>query len=111
MRRCAIRHHAAAELPGSVARAEIFDESALDNPLISRRLGGTALDIWHKYPTVPGPTAPANVPFHQLDNGVMTPPVSGWTEGVFDARVKVVADNIERIAHGEEPMNGIAAHA
>jgi phosphoglycerate dehydrogenase-like enzyme len=37
----------------------------------------------------------------------MTPHVSGWTEGMLAARAKLIADNIERIARGEPPLNAI----
>lgn len=95
----------------NVARAEVFDERALYDALISRRIGGAALDVWYHYPTAPGPAAPANLPFHELDNIIMTPHVSGWTKGMLDARVKVIAENIERIARGEEPVNAVVAGA
>jgi phosphoglycerate dehydrogenase-like enzyme len=91
----------------NVARAEIFDESALYEALASRRLGGAALDVWYRYPAMPGPTAPANLPFGELDNVIMTPHVSGWTEGMLDARAHVIADNIARAARGEQPINAI----
>jgi phosphoglycerate dehydrogenase-like enzyme len=38
----------------------------------------------------------------------MTPHVSGWTEGMLQARAKLIADNIERIARGQPPLNVIA---
>ena len=44
-------------------------------------------------------------PFHELGNVIMTPHVSGWTEGMLDARAKLIADNIERTARGELPLN------
>jgi hypothetical protein len=34
--------------------------------------------------------------------------VSGWTEGMLDARASVIAQNIERTAHGEAPLNAVA---
>jgi len=36
-------------------------------------------------PREPGPTAPATRPFHELPNVLMTPHVSGWTDGMLDA--------------------------
>jgi phosphoglycerate dehydrogenase-like enzyme len=39
---------------------------------------------------------------------LMTPHVSGWTEGMLDARAAVIAGNIERIARGEAPVNLVA---
>jgi phosphoglycerate dehydrogenase-like enzyme len=92
----------------NVARAEIFDEAALYEALASRRLAGAALDVWYRYPLTPGPAAPANLPFGELDNVIMTPHVSGWTEGMLDARARVIADNIARTARGERPINAIS---
>lgn len=89
----------------NVARAKIFDETALYEALASRRLAGAALDVWYRYPSLPGPTAPARLPFGELDNVIMTPHVSGWTEGMLKARAHVIADNIARAARGEQPIN------
>ena len=65
----------------NVARAEIFDEAALYDALSSGRIAGAALDVWYRYPTSSEPTLPATLPFHTLGNVMMTPHVSGWTEG------------------------------
>jgi phosphoglycerate dehydrogenase-like enzyme len=92
----------------NVARAEVVDEEALYRALASRRIAGAALDVWYRYPTAPGPTRPANQPFHELDNVLMTPHISGWTEGMLRARSKLIADNIARTATGIPPLNLIA---
>jgi len=92
----------------NVARAEIVDEDALHRALAERRLGGAALDVWYRYPTAAGPTPPARRPFHELPNVLMTPHVSGWTEGMLAARAGLIADNLHRIARGEPPANLIA---
>jgi transcriptional regulator with XRE-family HTH domain len=42
-------------------------------------------------------------------NVLMTPHVSGWTEGMLEARARLIANNIRRTAHGEPPLHGIAA--
>ena len=91
----------------NVARAEIIDEGALYRALSEDKLAGAALDVWYRYPTSPGPTMPANQPFHELANVILTPHVSGWTEGMLEARAKVIAGNIERTARGERPLNEI----
>jgi len=91
----------------NVARAEIVEAAALYQALASGGLAGAALDVWYRYPTDAGPTPPANQPFHELGNVIMTPHVSGWTEGMLDARAKVIADNIVRTARGEPPLNAI----
>lgn len=91
----------------NVARAEIFDETALYDALASRRIAGAALDVWYRYPSSAGPSLPATQPFHELENVIMTPHVSGWTEGMIDARARLIADNIARIGRGERPLNAI----
>lgn len=91
----------------NVARAEIVDETALYRALASRRIAGAALDVWYRYPVAPGPILPATQPFHELDNVIMTPHVSGWTEGMIDARAALIAGNVERTARGERPVNEI----
>ena len=89
----------------NVARGEIIDEDALYRALQERRIAGAALDVWYRYPKEPGPTFPARRPFHELPNVLMTPHVSGWTEGMLEARAKLIAENIERTARGEPPLN------
>jgi len=89
----------------NVARAEIVDEEALYRALADRRIAGAVLDVWYQYPAGLGPTLPASQPFHELPNVLMTPHVSGWTEGMLEARASVIADNIQRVARGEPPLN------
>jgi phosphoglycerate dehydrogenase-like enzyme len=89
----------------NVSRAEIVDEHALYRALAERTIAGAALDVWYRYPTGAGPTRPAHEPFHELPNVLMTPHVSGWTEGMLEARAKLIAENIHRTARGEPPVN------
>lgn len=89
----------------NVARAEICEEKALYQALKSGGIAGAALDVWYRYPTSSGPVLPATQPFHQLANVIMTPHASGWTEGMLEARAKLIAENIERTARGEPPLN------
>jgi phosphoglycerate dehydrogenase-like enzyme len=91
----------------NVARAEIFDETALHDALASGRIAGAALDVWYRYPTSAAPTWPGTLPFHELPNVLMTPHVSGWTEGMIEARSRLIAENIARTARGEPPLNAI----
>jgi phosphoglycerate dehydrogenase-like enzyme len=89
----------------NVARAEIIDEDALYHALSRRAIAGAALDVWYRYPREPGKAAPATRPFHELPNVLMTPHVSGWTDGMLDARARLIAENIRRITVGEAPLN------
>jgi phosphoglycerate dehydrogenase-like enzyme len=92
----------------NVARAEIIDEAALYRALREGTIAGAALDVWYRYPAESGPTFPARHPFHELPNVLMTPHVSGWTEGMLEARATLIAGNIHRAARGEPPVNLIA---
>jgi len=89
----------------NVARAEIVDEEALYRALAEKTIAGAALDVWYRYPSGDGPTLPARHAFHELPNVLMTPHVSGWSEGTLEARAKLIAENIHRTARGERPVN------
>jgi len=89
----------------NVARAEIIEEEVLYRALAERRIAGAALDVWYRYPMGPAPTLPSRLPFHELPNVLMTPHVSGWTEGMLEARARLIAENIQRTTRGEPPVN------
>jgi phosphoglycerate dehydrogenase-like enzyme len=89
----------------NVARAEIVNEEALYRALAQKTIAGAVLDVWYRYPTVAGPTFPSGQAFHELPNVLMTPHVSGWTEGTLEARATLMAENIHRVARGEPPLN------
>ncbi len=91
----------------NVARGEIVDEDALYAALAGRRIAAAALDVWYRYPSSPGPAPPARRAFHELPNVLMTPHVSGWTDGMLEARARLIAENIQRAARGEPPVNRI----
>jgi phosphoglycerate dehydrogenase-like enzyme len=89
----------------NVARAEIVDGAALYRALADGRLAGAALDVWYRYPKDERPTLPAEQPFHELPNVLMTPHMSGGTQGTIQSRAALVASNIDRVARGETPLN------
>jgi phosphoglycerate dehydrogenase-like enzyme len=93
----------------NVARAEIVEQRALYAALAEGRLAGAALDVWYRYPTTCGHALPSAAPFNELDNVIMTPHVSGWTQGMLEARAAVIAENIARIARREPPLHAIAS--
>jgi phosphoglycerate dehydrogenase-like enzyme len=95
----------------NVARAEIVDEDALYQTLRRGAIAGAILDVWYRYPAGPGPTLPSRLPFHELGNVLMTPHVSGWTDGMLEARAEVIAENIRRVARGGPPLHLVATGA
>jgi len=54
---------------------------------------------------------PATEPFHALDNVLLTPHISGWTEGTLAARAELIAENIARAVRGEAARNRVVPHA
>jgi phosphoglycerate dehydrogenase-like enzyme len=92
----------------NVARGPIVDEDALYQALSNRTIRGAVLDTWYRYPGPGDPDVqPSRHPFHELDNVVMTPHCSGWTEGLMERRFAVIADNIERLRDGRALLNQV----
>jgi phosphoglycerate dehydrogenase-like enzyme len=92
----------------NVARGPIVDEDALYQTLSARTIRGAVLDTWYRYPGPGDPDVqPSRHPFHELDNVVMTPHCSGWTEGLMERRFAVIADNIERLRAGRPLLNQV----
>ena len=90
----------------NVGRGKVIDETALFAALQQRRIGGAVIDTWYRYPAGPGAQAqPGNLPFHELDNIVMTPHMAGWTHGTITRRQHSMADNINRLARGTPLRN------
>jgi phosphoglycerate dehydrogenase-like enzyme len=92
----------------NVARGEIVDEQALYQALSNRSIAGAAIDVWYHYPRDGNSVAPSTAPFHLLDNIIMTPHSSGWTDYVLEARFRDIAANIDRLARGEPLVNVIS---
>ena len=92
----------------NVARGAIVDERALFEALRARRIGGAVLDTWYRYPSAAEPAVrPASLPFDELENVIMTPHCSGWTEGLMPRRFALIADNLERLQSGRPLLNQV----
>ncbi len=60
------------------------------------------LDVWTRYPEPGDPDVrPSAHAFHELDNVIMTPHASAWTDGLIERRWTAIAENIARLARGE----------
>lgn len=92
-----------------VGRSETVDEHALFEACRDRRIAGAGIDVWWIYPPTAayasggGACLPSRFPFQDLDNVVMTPHSSGWTEEAREAQVDFVVANIQRVVRGEPP--------
>jgi phosphoglycerate dehydrogenase-like enzyme len=95
----------------NVARGAIIDELALYQVLTERRIGGAIIDVWYRYPPqgTPNGPRPSAYPFHELDNVLMTPHASAWTDGLLPRRNRAVAMNLNRLARGETLVNVVRA--
>lgn len=92
----------------NVARGPIADEDALFEALRDGTIGGAVLDTWYRYPEPGDPAVrPSRHPFQELDNVVMTPHCSGWTQGLMARRFRVIIDNIERLQDGRPLINQV----
>lgn len=92
----------------NVARGPVVDEDALFEVLKSQKIGGAALDTWYHYPTPDNvDVKPSRHPFQDLDNVIMTPHCSGWTEGLIGRRFAVIIDNVERLRDGRDLVNQV----
>lgn len=90
----------------NVGRGPVIDETALYAALKERRIGGAIIDTWYVYPGGANQTAhPASLPFHTLDNCVLTPHMSGWTDGTVRRRQETMAENIRRLVASTPLIN------
>lgn len=90
----------------NVARGVIIDESALYHALDSQRIAGALIDTWYHYPRQgEDHRKPASLPFHELDNLIMTPHASAWTHNLTARRCQGIAENLNRLARGEALIN------
>ncbi|WP_210514338.1 2-hydroxyacid dehydrogenase [Thalassospira sp. ER-Se-21-Dark] len=92
----------------NVGRGGVVDEEALFKALKDGLIEHAFIDTWYQYPTAPdAETFPSRLPFQELSNVTMTPHMSGWTHGTIDRRTQTMAENINLIGQGKEPINRI----
>lgn len=99
----------------NVGRAKIIDEKALYEALRDHKIHSAALDVWYNYPksdAMRPMTFPANYPFHQLDNVILSPHHSAAAiDKEHDrARARELARMINIAAEGQ-PMPSLVDQA
>lgn len=90
----------------NIGRASVIDQYALYDALKSGRLHGAASDVWYHYPSTEAErtnTAPADVPFHELDNMVMSPHRAGGggNDEIELMRMTAIAECLNLASRGE----------
>jgi phosphoglycerate dehydrogenase-like enzyme len=91
----------------NISRAQIIDEQALYDALKEKRIYGAGIDVWWRYPSEwrGKATPPSDVPFHELDNIVISPHRAAYSEPVQRELFLFAAKNILRFIQGETPHN------
>lgn len=91
----------------NISRGPIVDELALYEALKEKRIHGAGLDVWWRYPSKWRGTAipPADIPFHELDNVVISPHRAAYSENIRSELNQFAGENILRFVRGETPLN------
>jgi phosphoglycerate dehydrogenase-like enzyme len=92
----------------NVGRGPLIEEQALYDALAGGGIRAAAIDVWYRYPSRDGISAPSDLPFGELPNILMTPHSSGVTTDTFAGRADDIADNIGRLQRGETLRNVVA---
>jgi phosphoglycerate dehydrogenase-like enzyme len=90
----------------NVARGRIIDQAALYNALAKKVIAGAAIDVWYTYqPDVDesGHKYPYELPFHTLDNILLSPHRAASPFDDLD-RWDEVVENITRFAQGRRAL-------
>lgn len=93
----------------NVARGSIINEEDLYNALKHKEIGGAIIDTWFKYPNSKANNKfkPSKFNFNKIDNVVMTPHISAWSEGMIKRRAKIISENINRLYVKKKLINEI----
>lgn len=91
----------------NIARGGIINEKDLYNFLKKNNKAGAIIDTWFKYPTSKKEKnfKPSNFLFNKLDNVIMTPHISAWSEEMIIRRSKTISDNIEKLYNKKKLTN------
>lgn len=79
----------------NIARGEIVDEEPLVHALRTGRIAGAALDAFNTEPL------PANHPFWELENVILTPHLGGMSENYVAQVLSIFEENLRRFLKGE----------
>lgn len=96
----------------NIGRGKIVNQKALYESLKSGKLGSAAIDVWYNYPPSEADyahTPPADYPFHELDNVVMSPHRAGGMTTAETERLRMIqlARLLNDAALGKELPNKV----
>jgi phosphoglycerate dehydrogenase-like enzyme len=94
----------------NVGRGPIVDQAALYQALKNGTLSAAGLDVWYNYPDTAEDrehTPPADFPFHELDNIVMSPHRGGGSKGTEQLRMEHLAELLNALHNGTTTQNQV----
>jgi phosphoglycerate dehydrogenase-like enzyme len=98
----------------NVGRGPVVDQEALYQALTDGTLTAAGLDVWYNYPETAddrNSTPPADYPFHQLDNVVMSPHRAGGSRDTEVKRMQHLAQLLNEIYSGRSTQNRVNLNA
>ncbi|MEY3777689.1 MAG: hypothetical protein RIR83_1741 [Pseudomonadota bacterium] len=91
----------------NVARGPIINEAAIYKALKNHEIGGALLDVWYQYASTDNlEMRPSALPFHELDNVIMTPHTASWTDQLDKRRIDAVVKNIQNFIN-QKPLDEV----
>jgi lactate dehydrogenase-like 2-hydroxyacid dehydrogenase len=100
----------------NVGRGPIVDQHALFQALKERHLGAAGLDVWYRYPSSEAEwedTPPADEPFHELENVVLSPHRADGSTETEILRMLGLAELLNAVVRNEstpDPMDLAAGY-
>ena len=94
----------------NIGRGPVVNQFALYGALKAGHLRAAGSDVWYNYPDSKEKrknTPPADVPFGELDNFVLSPHRGGMVEDVEEQRMRALADLINAANRGEPIPNEV----
>jgi phosphoglycerate dehydrogenase-like enzyme len=94
----------------NVGRGPVVDQHALFKALKERRLRAAGLDVWYRYPSSEAEwasTPPADAPFYELENVVLSPHRAGGSSETESLRMEHLAELLNAVARGDPPPNQV----
>jgi phosphoglycerate dehydrogenase-like enzyme len=88
----------------NVGRGNVVDQAALYQALTDGTLSAAGIDVWYNYPDsrqAGSSITPADFPFHQLDNVVMSPHRGGGSRDTERLRMHYLAELLNALHNGE----------
>jgi phosphoglycerate dehydrogenase-like enzyme len=94
----------------NVGRAAVVEQGALYRALSNGKLHSAGIDVWYHYPPDEDSranTPPADYPFHELDNVVLSPHRGGHTMEVEITRLQHLAELLNQLARDGKAPNKV----